>query len=421
MKKFTRRDFIKAIAIVSGVAGVGLTKLLSNPPLKGLGQQLSNQIFLPFTMTSTEEAGPPRDTPSPTSSAPTPTPERSTTPFPPPESSRVVHTSSAEAHNWNTSDLKYWNYVNQDAIDEMTDQGMIALTGTSSIADAYRSILPNYRPGEGIAVKVNFNNCTACNDESGQLDGIIEPVNALIRGLKAAGVQEQDIWIYDAIRRLPNRFVDGCSFGSVKFHDVGCRLPSGFSSSDPSATVNFNLPAGVPAPDQTIRITDVLINAKYVINIPIMRAHGCVGVTLAFKHHYGSINSPILLHKYCLSPFEYYHNDFSPFVDIYSNPNIAGKTVLTIGDGLFGHASSNTRPPRPWSIYNNGFPKSLFFSRDPVAIDCVMADIINAEHAVPDASYRYLQIAQDKGLGLYEHGNPLGSGYSNLDYVKLDL
>jgi hypothetical protein len=420
MKKFTRRDFIKALAVISGVAGVGLTKLLSNPPLKGLGQQLSNQIFLPFTLTSKEEAGPPLETPSPTSIAPTPTPERSFTPFPPPESSRVVHASSAQAHNWNMSDLKYWNYVNQDAVDEMTDQGMMALTGTSSVADAYRSILPNYRPGEGIAVKVNFNNTTSCNDESGKLDGIIEPVNALIRGLKSAGIQEEDIWIYDAIRRLPDRFVNNCLYSNVKFFDVGCRLRSGFSSSDPSATVTFNLPEGIPSPDLTIKITDVLINAKYVINVPIMRAHGCVGVTLALKHHYGSINGPKYLHKYC-NQMDYYHNDYSPFVDVYLNPNIIGKTVLTIGDGIFGHPRTNTRAPILWETFNNGFPKSLFFSLDPVAIDCVMADIINAEHAVPDATYRYLQIAQDKGLGLYEHGDPWGSGYSEIDYVKLNL
>ena len=58
MKKYlSRRDFLKAIAVISGAAGVGLAKILSNPAMKGLSQQLTDyRTFLPLTV-SVEEDG----------------------------------------------------------------------------------------------------------------------------------------------------------------------------------------------------------------------------------------------------------------------------------------------------------------------------------------------------------------------------
>ena len=51
------------------------------------------------------------------------------------------------------------NYVNQNVVNDMVDQGMMALTGTATVADAWRTLLPGYQTGQGIAIKVNLNNC----------------------------------------------------------------------------------------------------------------------------------------------------------------------------------------------------------------------------------------------------------------------
>ena len=136
-------------------------------------------------------------------------------------SSRVVHVHDANASSWTGSPKNYWNYVNQGAVDSMVDQGMMLLTGTTSMADAWSAVLPNYQAGQTVAVKVSFGNTSTCTENSGEIDGVVEPVNAVIRGLKAIGVAEADIWIYETIRALPNRFVNGCDYSNVTFFDNG--------------------------------------------------------------------------------------------------------------------------------------------------------------------------------------------------------
>ena len=63
----------------------------------------------------------------------------------------------------------------------------------------------------------------------------------------------------------------------------------------------------------------------------------------------------------------------------------------------------------------------MIFSRDPVAADCVMIGLLNAEWGVTDAAYDYLRLAQEAGLGTFEKGDPWGAGYSRIDYARISL
>jgi hypothetical protein len=112
-------------------------------------------------------------------------------------------------------------------------------------------------------------------------------------------------------------------------------------------------------------------------------------------------------------------------LDIYKNHNFVDKTVLTIGDGLFGCWLNNYSEPEPWVTFNNQAPNSLFFSRDPVAMDCVMYDFLDAEVGVLAGGDDYLKLAAKELLGVYEHR---ASGASNpedwyrlIDYEYLNL
>ena len=206
----------------------------------------------------------------------TATPTRTQTPgVPPVLQGRVVHTHSANATSW-AGQTDYWNYVNQNVVNDMVDQGMMALTGTATVADAWRTLLPGYQPGQGIAIKVSFNNTDTCNNTDGAIDGIIEPVNAIVSGLQRIGVRTADIWVYDATRALPDRFVSG-GLAGIRYFDGSwqgiCRNPAGFDGRSESRIV-FSPPSGVPMPPDEY-ITDVLVNAHYLINMPIMKRHGC--------------------------------------------------------------------------------------------------------------------------------------------------
>ena len=219
--RISRRQLIKLLAVASGLS---LTKCLRTPAPTLMAQELNKRLYLPMLL---HKGGwTPPSTPTPTSTAtstatrpatatatstatqtrtPTATPGETPTATRTPGSTgaKVVHVHALSATSW-AGQTDYWNYVNQNAVNDMVDQGMMALTGTATVADAWRSLLPVYQPGQGIAIKVNFNNW----GDQLQIDALIQPVNAVVRGLKQMGVAEPDIWVYDAIRPIGNRFVD---------------------------------------------------------------------------------------------------------------------------------------------------------------------------------------------------------------------
>jgi hypothetical protein len=334
---------------------------------------------------------------------------------------KVVHVYSTQATNWDFSTGWWGDYVSQGTVSEMVDRGVMELTGRSTRAAAWGALIPQYVSGQRVAIKVNLNNARSEDDSDNSIDAIIEPVNAVIAGLKEIGVAEPDIWVYDAVRSIPSRFVAGCDYPGVQFSGNWQSNPQGFS---PTESVTFQPPPGGPTlADQ--RISNVLVSADYLINVPIMKKHGGAWVTLSFKNHFGSIESCGALHLYTFPTADNYTPTYNPLVDIYQNPHFAGKTVLTIGDGLYGSRTSQNSIPERWATFDNDSPRSLFFSHDPVAIDSVMYDFLEEEAGVQDHGDDYLALAFQAGLGVFEHRAPGASSpdewYSQIDYVYLDI
>ena len=346
----------------------------------------------------------------------------------PPNSGKVVHVRNAAATNW-AGESDYWNYLDQPTIDSMVDQGLMALTGASTVVDAWQELIPDYQAGQKIAIKVNFNNTRDCDATYPVIDALMEPVNAITKGLIQIGVAPADICVYDAVRALPDRFVAKNLYGVSCFdgwQGIACRTLAGFND-DPETQVQFYPPAGVVMPPE--QVTSVLMNAAYLINMPIMKGgHPLAGVTLGFKNHFGTIHACSGLHDYVdvVRTPAAYRTDYNPMVDLLMSPLIGGKTVLTIGDALFA-ARQFAQVPVPWTTFENQLPNSLFFATDPVAVDCVMHDLIVAEPEtlVPEGANNYLRLAAESGLGAFEAGNPwqhpYGAGYSRIDYIRIDM
>jgi hypothetical protein len=429
-KKMSRRDFLRLIAGAAGIAGIGLLgKLLSGKAkiIPHTGAPGDHQVWMPAIFNKYPPIPPPTPTPIPTHTpTPTPTPTQGATP--PPGNNRVVHVWDPDATNWNFSTSTwYGNYVNQQVVDEMTNQGIMTLTGQSTVSTAWQSLLPGYSAGKAIAIKVNFNNTGGnCDDSDNQIDAIAEPVISLINGMIQAGVQQQDIWIYDALRRFPTRFLNKLvNYQYVQLFDNGrCSSPAAGFTDTPTSRVNFNYGA------LTWRLlTDVLANCTYLINVPIMKDHGISPVTLGFKNHYGSIHQVIgpneeLLHELIDPNHSNYDPNYSPLVVLNYHPYIREKTVLVVGDGLFGALGLTHAVPTRWASFNNDSPNSLFFSRDPVAIDCVMFDVLDADPAYHpkrgEHEDDYLKRANQAGMGTYERADPWLDTYTLIDYIRVE-
>lgn len=332
---------------------------------------------------------------------------------------RVVHVHASSATFWDFQTGWYGDYVNQDVVYRMVDQGLMQLTGTSTRAAAWQALIPHYVLGQRVAIKVNLNCARSVDDSDNSIDALIEVVNGIVRGLKGIGVAESDIWVYDAVRPIPDRFRDGCHFPGIQFSGSDFNS-QGFSD---LKTVTFEPPPDA-SPIGHQRISNVLANAEYLINVPIMKKHGGAGVTLSFKNHFGSVDDCRALHPYVGLSSSEYRSDYNPMVDMLRNPHFAGSTVLTIGDGIYGSRGNQSSVPGPWVTFDNEAPNSLFFSQDPVAMDCVMYDFLEAEAEVEPGADDYLKLAAQVGLGVFEHRAWEASEpqwwYSLIDYVYLD-
>ena len=346
----------------------------------------------------------------------------------PPNPGKAVHIRNAAATSW-TGETDYWNYVDQATVDSMVEQGLKALTGEATAVDAWRQLIPEYRAGQKVAIKVNFNNTKYCDSTAIVIDAIIEPINAVAKGLVAMGVAPSDICVYDAVRAVPNRFVAGADY-AFTFYDgwsgVPCQNEAGFTDV-PQNRIQFYPPVPISMPEEYV--TNALMNATYLINMPIMKgAHSLAGVTLGFKNHFGTISTCSALHDYVNVVYkpEKYRTDYNPLVDLLGSPLIGGKTVLAMGDGIFA-ARQFSMPPVPWTTFGNEVPNSLFFATDPVAVDCIMHDLLalEPETRVVDGSNNYLRLAAEAGLGVFEEGDPwavpYSNGYSSIKYTRIDV
>jgi uncharacterized protein (DUF362 family) len=301
----------------------------------------------------------------------------------------------------------------------------MALTNTATLADAWGALIPAYTAGQKVAIKINLNNAS-CGDTGQVIDALPQPINSVVRGLKAIGVSESNIWVYDVTNgwhsgEMPARLVNKVTalYPNVQFHsnESGCSTALGYSTTE---KIHFNVPSGkTEISDRPI--CNALVNAAYLINMPIMKKHGMAGVTLGFKNHFGSFDSCQLVHwSVDLGDGEYV-STYNGLVDIYDNAHFKNKTVLTLGDGLYGARINNyDEVPSLWPTFGNKSPNSLFFSMDPVAIDCVMYDFLDAEGGVPAGSDDYLKLANAQGLGAFEHWDAAHQ-YHTIDYQRIQV
>jgi len=484
--RLTRREaLIGSVAIAAGLALGELVHWL------GKAQGFASSVYLPHVVSDYPSPTPqpsqtntpisPSDTPTTDPPSPTNTPITETVTPPPPSvfDGKVVHVRGSGVTNWpGTNDTYFYNYIDQDKINNMVQSGLQQLTGQTSWnniwSELFTRVNPSgYQSGQKIAMKVSFNNSifngNDCTQHNNQIDAVPHIFIALLNGLVAAGVSPSDVIIYEAsgssalkadpqapkgkiiptyFRNPINALFSGVTY--VGLAEACSGVVSARHGKEESLRVTFpSPPVGGPIEDRWL--ADVLYDASYLINVPIIKNHGGVDrmpVSLGLKNHYGTINyvydgvNRNSLHEYMeIVDGTYYNSNFNPVAVVNSHPFIRNKTVLILGDALYGSTGSADNALKSWTIFGNQAANSLLFATDPVAIDCVMTDLLWAEgQANPNfrnsiygeiKAYDPVFCAHEVDLGVCEGtrdnpgGNPLqqpyGSGYSQIDFSRLDI
>jgi len=301
---------------------------------------------------------------------------------------KVFEIHNEEATSWDYTTERYLDYINQDVVDDMVDEGVCELTGLGDPKGAWRNIMSGYAEGDKIAIKPNFNNIN-----HGYQDCFTSPqvINSVVKGLVAhLNVPEDKIYVYDLCKKIPTELVrDRIDYklnyverlDLSKFKDkVRLRLGLHLSCANKSEIIKMrNSIIDSNGKKLTCYVPKVLTEVKHLINISLLTNHIYLLGSGPLKNHFGSVRfSNGAQYPGCL------HGDKieEHIVDINLNPHIKDKTRLYICDALFGvYARGEKKGIHKWKTFccKKGTPNSLFFSRDPLAMEKKIADVIIKE------------------------------------------
>ena len=290
--------------------------------------------------------------------------------------------------------------TNPAVVRSMVDRVLLAVTGQSKVADAWRSLIA---PEDKVGIKISA--------AGGELFTTHrDVVNAIVDGLVASGHARNRIIVWD-------RQLGGIKEAGYRADDEGYRLLSieprdGY---DPKATFSaafigkliWGDLAYIPRKGANPSLTDdentstishfakiVSSQVTKIINVPVMSDSSATGlagclynVTLPNVDNWRRFTQP---------------DNFSAsgIAEIYADPAIRKKVVLNLMDGLIAaYAGGPEAHPNYATHYS-----TLFGSKDPVAIDALVLrrlESLRAEARLPPISKlaAHVEIAGRMGLG----------------------
>ena len=337
---------------------------------------------------------------------------------------RVAWIYDPNATNWGgTLDIQgvsdgYWwepNHTDQNVVNAMVSKSLRSLTGESTDYNAWNAIFHyynqqhgkgdvGYQPGEKIMIKVNFvgliDSATggSYTFKDNYPNTSPQAIHALLDQLvNIVGVNDVDITVGDTLCTFTNTYYTPLH---TDFPDVNYLDNHGTSGRGRTSTPSTNHRiywADTNSNSVTNKdyVANAYKNAAYVINFANLKGHyNQASVTMCGKNHYGSLcRTPNASGYYDLHAKQVWTvpgmGHYRPLVDLMGHPEIGGKTVLFLIDGLYPnkHASNWMHEfPFKWMKppFNNDWASSFFVSQDPVAIDSVGFDFLYNEWPEPN-------------------------------------
>jgi uncharacterized protein (DUF362 family) len=300
------------------------------------------------------------------------------------------------------------NQIRPDAVHAMMNRGMTELTGAEHPADAWRRF---FEKDDVVGIKVNP---VGYSRNARAVGSISSPAVLLdvVANLKEIGVKSRNIIVFERYANefreagyeqvMTERVMDGVRwYASGSGYDPGQLDITGFDSRamkrdhdphvvgyDPDAFVYMGFSErGYDADERRFRSHLSVIVTRMVdkfITIPVLKDHRSAGVTLALKNLSHGLNNNVarshLGTVYRLGKASSGPNQCNTFIPLAAGQAaIRQKAVLHILDGLIGVYEGG---PGCWNnTWATWRRQSLFFATDPVAMDHVGWDIIDAKRA----------------------------------------
>ena len=314
------------------------------------------------------------------------------------------------------------------AIRETLNKGLVSLTGAETPVDAWRIFV---QPGESVGIKVVPNGYPGAYLARADLGGDRWP--------KSAGIKLKDMVVFDRYGR---------EFRQAGYQDIlpaevawGGLTPVAWDPGQLAIKFDGNDPIAGYDPNEFVQLTFVgrgqdpkddrcfrshlgqIVTKRLdkIIGLPLIKDHHAAGVTGALKNmSHGLVNNVFRSHS---SPQSIAMVAFIPA--IVSHPIIRKKCVLHIMDGSRGVWQEGPFGRNPELLFDY---KAMLFATDPVAMDHVEWDILDAERLarkVPGVGAvgrlaadpfknegydirqpQYVTMAGQAGLGIFDYKSP---------------
>ena len=293
--------------------------------------------------------------------------------------------------------------VQARVVRRMVDSLVCSVTGTQSVAGAWRSLIS---PGDKVGIKVSATGRSVSGTNP-------EVVDAIVDGLTEAGLPAKNIIIWD--KSIEDLLAAG-------FKKQGARYV--LEGIDPKTGYDLEFQVSAPLLGRLIwgdtkfgdrsgpRFADLLSSGQqlssqsYLAKVLTTRVNKVINVPSLADSYLTGINGGIV--NMTLPNIDNWRRfaksaaaGDSYISEIYADPMIRNKVVLTFLDALFLQYAGGPFPDPNFSIDNF----AIFASKDPVAIDATAARLIEEArkaHKMPSIKpmTAYLEAATQLGLGV---------------------
>jgi uncharacterized protein (DUF362 family) len=237
------------------------------------------------------------------------------------------------------------NSLDSDQIEKMLDEGISHLYRSDNPQKIWENL---FSIKDTIGIKVN-----CLSGERASSHKVL--IEAIIERLRKAGISAGNIVIWD---RLNEDLESGGYRLNLKNRNRVLCFGNDAIGYDNNLFINNSVGSLI-----TRTLTQL---CTATINVPVLKDHGIVGITLSMKNFFGAIHNPN----------KYHDNIGNPYVaDLYEMDIIRRKTRLTICDAIDAQYEGGPpfKPQWTWPL------NSLLFTVDGVALDRVGWEIIESK------------------------------------------